>query len=84
MVGVASYRGGFGRCSLKHNGNYHSCLGRTNRWRAGPGQADEWKSTQSFGRNDLLVLAKVADLVHTRIFQLPAEAELPEVQVDKS
>ena len=46
-------------------------------------EGDEWKSTQSFGRNDLLVLAKVADLVHTRILQIPAEAELPEVQVDK-
>ena len=45
---------------------------------------DQWKSTQSFGRNDLLVLAKVADLAHTRLFQLPAEAELPEVQVDES
>ena len=32
---------------------------------------DQWKSTQSFGRNDLLVLAKVADLAHTRILQLP-------------
>ena len=32
---------------------------------------DQWKSTQSFGRNDLLVLAKVADLAHTRIFSLP-------------
>ena len=40
-------------------------------------EGDEWKSTQSFGRNDLLVLAKVADLVHTRIFQLPAETETP-------
>ena len=39
-------------------------------------EGDQWKSTQSFGRNDLLVLAKVADLVHTRILQLPAEAEL--------
>ena len=45
---------------------------------------DQWKSTHSFGRNDLLVLAKVADFAHTRIFQLPAEAELPEVQVDES
>ena len=45
---------------------------------------DQWKSTQSFGRNDLLVLAKVADFAHTRLFQLPAEAELPEVQVDES
>ena len=33
-------------------------------------ESDQWKSTQSFGRNDLLVLAKVADLVHTRILQL--------------
>ena len=47
-------------------------------------ESDQWKSTQSFGRNDLLVLAKVADLVHTRILQLPAEAEFPEVQVDES
>ena len=46
-------------------------------------EAGEWKSTQSFGRNDLLVLAKVADLVHTRILQIPAEADLPEAQVDK-
>ena len=34
---------------------------------------DQWKSTQSFGRNDLLVLAKVADLAHTRTFPLPQE-----------
>lgn len=27
---------------------------------------DEWKQTQSFGRDDLLVLAKVADQAHTR------------------
>ena len=40
--------------------------------------------SHSFGRNDLLVLAKVADFAHTRIFQLPQEAELPEVQVDES
>ena len=37
--------------------------------------AGEWKSTQSFRRNDLLVLAKVADLVHTRLFELPREVE---------
>ena len=29
---------------------------------------DEWKQTQSFGRDDLLVLAKVADQAHTWIF----------------
>ena len=38
---------------------------------------DEWKSTQSFSRNDLLVLAKVADLAHSRIFELRQEDEPP-------
>ena len=32
-----------------------------------------WQSSPSFGRNDLLVLAKVADLAHTRVLQLPQE-----------
>ena len=36
---------------------------------------DQWKSTQSFGRNDLLLLAKVADLAHSRIFELQQEEE---------
>ena len=30
----------------------------------------QWKTTQSFGRNDLLVLAKVADRAHSRIVDL--------------
>jgi hypothetical protein len=35
--------------------------------------ADEkWQSTGSFGRDDLLVLAKVADQAHTRIHELQA------------
>ena len=38
-------------------------------------EGDQWKSTLSFGRNDLLVLAKVADQAHTRIFELPQEEE---------
>ncbi len=41
--------------------------------------AGEWKSTQSFGRSDLLVLAKVADQAHSRIFELPQEEE-PEAE----
>ena len=44
-------------------------------------EADQWKSTQSFGRNDLLVLAKVADLAHSRIFALPREEE-PEAEAE--
>ena len=38
-------------------------------------EGDQWKSTHSFGRNDLLVLAKVADQAHTRIFELSQEKE---------
>lgn len=30
---------------------------------------DEWKSSQSFGRDDLPLVAKVADAAHTWIFQ---------------
>ena len=35
----------------------------------------QWKTTQSFGRNDLLVLAKVADRAHSRIFELQRTEE---------
>ena len=42
-------------------------------------EADQWKTTQSFGRNDLLVLAKVADQAHSRIFAPPQEKE-PETE----
>ena len=31
---------------------------------------DSWQSTPSFGRNDLLLVAKVADLAHTRVCEL--------------
>ena len=40
---------------------------------------DEWKNTQSFSRNDLLVLAKVADQAHSRIFELQ-QAEEPQAE----
>ena len=42
---------------------------------------DKWQNTQSFGRNDLLTLAKVADLAHTRIYSLPQEEE-PEAEAE--
>jgi len=31
---------------------------------------DRWKSTASFGADELLLLAKVADLAHTRVVEL--------------
>ena len=37
------------------------------RYRDAEGQ---WKATHSFGRNDLLVLAKVADQAHSEIVEL--------------
>ena len=40
---------------------------------------DQWKNTQSFGRNDLLLLAKVADQAHSRIFELQ-QAEEPQAE----
>ena len=33
---------------------------------------EEWKQTESFGRDDLQLLAKVVDMAHTWIFQQPA------------
>ena len=45
---------------------------------------DQWKSTPSFGRNDLLTLAKVADLAHTRIYSLPQEQTGDAGEVDES
>ncbi len=35
---------------------------------------DKWKTTQSFGRDDLLLLAKVADAAHSRIVELQQQA----------
>jgi len=32
-------------------------------------EEDQWKQAESFGRNDLPLVAKVADLAHTWIFQ---------------
>jgi hypothetical protein len=37
---------------------------------------DEWKSTANFGREDLLVLAKVADQAHTWAVEQEARGEL--------
>ena len=36
-------------------------------------QEGKWQSTTSFGRDDLLVLKKVADAAHTRVLQLVGE-----------
>ena len=33
---------------------------------------EQWRSTHSFGRNDLLTVAKVADLAHSKVCELEA------------
>lgn len=35
----------------------------------------DWKKSDSFGRDDLLLLAKVADLAHTTIYDLNKPSE---------
>ena len=42
------------------------------RYRDGEGG---WKSTHSYGRDDLLALAKLADLAHTKVLELQNGAE---------
>ena len=34
----------------------------------------DWRTSSSFGRDDLLVLAKVADQAHSRVLELGQEA----------
>ena len=43
---------------------------------------ENWKSTHSFGRDDLLVLAKAADLAHTWVVSQPRER--PEEAADSA
>ncbi len=38
---------------------------------------DDWKNTESFGRDDLLTVAKVADQANSRIFELQTEDRKP-------
>ena len=40
---------------------------------------EKWKRTQSFSRNDLLVLAKVADQARSRVFELQ-QKEAPQAE----
>lgn len=38
-------------------------------------EGDEFKNAQSFGRDDLLVLAKLADEAHTKIHELQHDSD---------
>ena len=45
---------------------------------------DEWKTTTSFGRDDLLTLAKVADLAHSWIINPPEKTDLSKGRLPKA
>ncbi|MCY4511030.1 MAG: hypothetical protein OXG35_29315 [Acidobacteria bacterium] len=46
---------------------------------------DQWRSTHSFGRNDLLMVAKVADLAHSKVCELEAsERDREEVPAEEA
>ena len=43
----------------------------------------DWKRSDSFGRDDLLLLSKVADLAHGRIHELDAQQRSVEADTDE-
>ncbi len=45
---------------------------------------EEWKTTTSFGRDDLLTLSKVADLAHTWIIQPDRKPDLARARLPKA
>ncbi len=54
----------------EHDNNTYFTVTFERRYKDG----DQWKSTQGFGRDDLLVLAKIADLAHSKIHELQSAA----------
>ena len=52
------------RNDTDHGVRFNATFGRLYR------DGEQWKSTDGFGRDDLLVLAKVADRAHSRIHEL--------------
>ena len=46
--------------------------------------ADGWGTTRSFGRDDLLVLAKLADQAHSRIFEMQGAAAEADTEGDSA
>ena len=46
-------------------------------------EGEEWRTSQTFGRDDLLLVAKVANLAHSRVCELEARpAERKEAEAD--
>jgi hypothetical protein len=45
---------------------------------------DQWKDSTSFGRDDLPLLAKLADTAHTWLYQSAGEAQNPDEDVARA
>ena len=43
---------------------------------------EEWRTAQTFGRDDLLTVAKVADRAHSRVFELESRGEETREEAD--
>ena len=62
-VRIGSIKAAIWKNETENGVRYNVTLGRLYK------DGDQWKSTDSFGRDDLLVLAKVADQAHSWICQ---------------
>lgn len=54
------------RNETKHGARFNATLERVYL------EGKEWKYSDSFGRDDLLAISKLADMAHSRIFELEA------------
>lgn len=66
-VRIAHIKGAIWRNETEAGPRYNATFSRLYR------NGDQWQSSDSFGRDDLLLLGKVADLAHTWIFAQTAE-----------
>jgi hypothetical protein len=68
-VRLGSIRAAIWRNEAEHGARYSVTFERLYK------EGAEWKSSSSFGRDELLLLAKVADKAHSRIFEEDASAD---------
>ena len=63
-VRLGTIRAAIWRNEAEHGARYNVTFERLYK------EGADWKSSASYGRDELLTLAKVADLAHSRIFEL--------------
>lgn len=73
-VRIGSIKAAIWKNQTQNGDRFNVTFGRLYRDEGG-----HWKQSDSFGRDDLLLLAKVADLAHSRIHELQA-SERPQAE----